>query len=89
MTGRVNFLERNWGPIEAFDFTLPQALGKGGVASHMVTDHYHYFEIGGENYCQMFDSWELVRGQEWDPCVSRLGQKEVPEHKGKMVPQDW
>ncbi len=89
MTGRVNFLERNWGPIEAFDFTLPQALGKGGVASHMVTDHYHYFEIGGENYCQMFDSWELVRGQEWDPCVSRLGQKEVPEHKGKMVPQYW
>lgn len=89
MTGRVNFLERNWGPIEAFDSTLPQALGKGGVTSHIITDHYHYFEIGGENYCQMFPSWELIRGQEWDPCVTQLNHLEIPEHLGKLVPQNW
>lgn len=89
MTGRLNFLERNWGPIEAFDQTLPQILRDNGVCSHMVTDHYHYLEIGGENYCQMFDSWEMVRGQEWDPVVSRIQNKEIPCHYGKIVPQYW
>ena len=89
MTGRLNFLERNWGPVEPFDCTLPKVLRTQGIRSHIVTDHYHYFEIGGENYCQMFDSWELVRGQEWDPCVAQLEKKEIPEHLGKMVPQYW
>lgn len=89
MTGRLNFLERHWGPIEAFDHTLPQILKKVGVSSRMVTDHYHYLEIGGENYCQMFDSWEMIRGQEWDPWVSRLQPNLIPEHHGKMVPQYW
>lgn len=87
LAGRLNFLERNWGPIEPFDYTLPQALRRKGVASHIITDHYHYFEIGGENYCQMFSSWELVRGQEWDPCVSQLGGKTIPPHLGKLNPQ--
>lgn len=89
MTGRVNFLERNWGPIEPFDHTLPQILRTAGVSSHIITDHYHYFEIGGENYCQMFDSWNLVRGQEWDPCVPRLKDNPIPPHYGKMNPQYW
>jgi arylsulfatase A-like enzyme len=42
-TGRLNFLERNWGPIEPFDYTLPQALREQGIFTHMVTDHYHYW----------------------------------------------
>ena len=67
MTGRYNFLDRGWGPIEPFDVTLPDVLRDSGVSTHIVTDHYHYFEIGGENYCQSFDEWELFRGQEKDP----------------------
>lgn len=31
MTGRMNFLERNWGGIEPFDITLPEELRKNGV----------------------------------------------------------
>lgn len=89
MTGRLNFLERNWGPIEAFDWTLPQALRGAGIRSHIITDHYHYLETGGENYLQSFDSWVMNRGQEWDPCVSRIKEKEIPEHYGKIVPQFW
>jgi arylsulfatase A-like enzyme len=86
-TGRLNFLERNWGPIEPFDYTLPQALRGQGIYTHMVTDHYHYFRIGGENYCQQFDTWELIRGQENDPWVSRVNREAVPLHLGKYTPQ--
>lgn len=89
MTGRINFLERNWGPIEPYDHTLPQVLRSRHITSNIITDHYHYFEIGGENYCQMFDSWQLVRGQEWDPCVTRPESGQIPPHYGKMHPQYW
>ena len=45
-TGRLNFLERGWGPIEPWDCTLPALLKKRGIFSHIVTDHCHYAEVG-------------------------------------------
>ena len=39
LTGRLEFLERNWSPIQPFDCTLPYVLHKHGVFSHMTTDH--------------------------------------------------
>jgi arylsulfatase A-like enzyme len=71
LTGRLNFLERQWGGIEPYDITLPALLKKAGVYSHMETDHYHYFHPGGENYHAPFDSWTLHRGQEYDACPSQ------------------
>ena len=88
MTGRLNFLERNWGPIEPFDKTLPMILRQNGVFTHMITDHYHYFEIGGEGYCQLFDTWEFIRGQEWDPWVSAVSPPQKPKgHTGRFNAQ--
>jgi len=78
-TGRLNFLERSWGPIEIFDVTLPKVLGGRGVRSHMITDHAHYFRLGGENYCQQFDTYEFFRGQESDPWVSLVDDPPMPE----------
>ena len=72
LTGRLNFLERRWGPIEAFDKTITKALRNKGVFCHIVTDHCHYTETGGENYLQEFNTWDYVRGQEYDPWVSRV-----------------
>ncbi|MFZ7946353.1 sulfatase [Neobacillus sp. 19] len=87
LTGRLNFLERNWGPIEPFDETLPKILEKNGVFSHIVTDHYHYFETGGENYYQSFTTWDFIRGQELDPWVSRVSDQELPDHIGRYPKQ--
>ncbi|HCL5254864.1 TPA: sulfatase [Salmonella enterica] len=78
-TGRLNFLERSWGPIEIFDKTLPAELRKNKIASHMITDHAHYFRIGGENYCQQFDTYEFFRGQESDPWISMVDDPVMPE----------
>ncbi len=89
MTGRVNFLERNWGPIEPIDDTMPAILGRLGVFSHMETDHYHYLETGGGEYCQRFNSWVCHRGQETDVNRSKLGAEEPPEHIGTMNAQYW
>ena len=65
-TGRLNFLHRPWGPLEPFDNSFPQILGERGVHSHLVTDHYHYFEDGGVGFHGRYNSWEFFRGQEKD-----------------------
>lgn len=71
-TGRLNFLHRSWGPLEPFDVTTTGLMRQAGVHSHLVTDHYHYFENGGATYHTAFDSWDFIRGQEadpWVPCI--------------------
>ena len=80
MCGRYNFLERPWGPIEPFDATLVDGLRAGGTYTCIKTDHCHYARTGGEGYLQLFNSWELFRGQEGDPWVSRIDEPDnMPE----------
>lgn len=67
LTGRLSFLHRSWGPLEPFDNAFPELLHRAGVYSHLVTDHFHYWEDGGATYHNRYDSYEFVRGQEGDP----------------------
>ena len=66
LTGRLSFLHRSWGPLEPFDNAFPELLAQAGIYSHLVTDHYHYWEDGGATYHNRYDSYEFVRGQEGD-----------------------
>jgi len=71
-TGRLNFLHRGWGPMEPFDHSLADILRGNGVYTHLVTDHYHYFEDGGNGFHGRYSSWEFIRGQEkdkWRPTL--------------------
>ncbi|CAA9348791.1 MAG: Putative sulfatase, partial [uncultured Microvirga sp.] len=65
-TGRLNFLHRPWGPLEPFDNSFPEVLRAHGVYSHLITDHYHYFEDGGVGFHGRYSSFEFIRGQEKD-----------------------
>lgn len=65
-TGRLNFLHRSWGPLEPFDDSFAKILDQSGVYSHLVTDHYHYWEEGGCAYHNQYSSFEFHRGQEKD-----------------------
>jgi len=66
LTGRLNFLHRSWGPVEPYDLCFPSMLDKAGVHTHLISDHYHYWEEGGAGYHNQFSSFEFVRGQERD-----------------------
>ena len=92
-TGRYNFLHRSWGPLEPFDDSLPELLKRQGIYTHLVSDHYHYWEEGGTNYQTRFNSWEITRGKEGDPWKGDLRPLEIPEtvdgHSGAWVRQDW
>lgn len=87
LTGRLDFLERNWAPVQPFDCTLPQVLRQHGIFSELITDHYHYFHLGGENYFPLFDSWEFIRGQEHDTLAPNLGEPIQKPHYGNYDEQ--
>ena len=89
MTGRYNFIYRGWGPIEPYDDTLPGELRKNDVFTHLLTDHYHYFELGGENYHTAFNTWDFFRGQENDWWASHVDRMALPDHLGQLSQQNY
>ena len=48
-------------------FLSRSCCATAGIYSHLITDHFHYFEDGGATYHNRYDSYEFVRGQEGDP----------------------
>ena len=93
-TGRLNFLHRSWGPLEPFDNSFPELLHANGAYSHLVSDHYHYWEDGGLTYHNRYDTYEFIRGQERDPWKAmvqppweRLREKYHPVQFQRSAPQ--
>ena len=94
-TGRYNFLHRSWGPMEPYDNSMPEILKKNGIYTHLVTDHYHYWEDGGLTYHTRYNTYELVRGHEGDAWKGEINDPEIPPHVKTMREggphwrQDW
>lgn len=93
-TGRYNFLHRSWGPLEPFDDSMPEILKNHGVYTHLVSDHYHYWEDGGATYHNRYSSWEISRGQEGDLWKGHVKDPEIPISLSKRERsahwrQDW
>ena len=88
-TGRYNFLHRSWGPMEPFDDSMPEILKDNGVHSHLVTDHYHYFEDGGATYHTRYRSYEAFRGQEGDAWKGVVGGVDRPENRNGREELYW
>ncbi len=84
-TGRYNFLHCGWGPLEPFDDSMPEILRENGIYSHLISDHYHYWEDGGATYHNRYSSWEISRGQEGDPWVGNLNQRKGPDPNPHMT----
>lgn len=93
-TGRYNFLHRSWGPLEPFDDSVIDVLRRGGVYTHLATDHPHYFEDGGATYHTRYNTWEFARGQEGDPWKGHVEDPNIPQSLsgpkiGSLWRQDW
>lgn len=93
-TGRYNFLHRSWGPLEPFDDSMPQILKENNILTHLVTDHYHYWEEGGANYHTKYSNYRFSRGQEGDAWMGDINEPDFPNpnpHRGnnKWQKQDW
>lgn len=77
-TGRYEFLERGWGPLEEEDLDLPRqvsgppnqsiqrTLRDGYNLSYLITDHFHLWEKGSGNYHMGYSGFDFIRGVEGD-----------------------
>ena len=89
-TGRINFLETPWSPIQPWDDCLqPELRRQRDTYSHLITDHYHYYHSGGESYHTRFDSWEYQRGQESDVWRALVHDPPTPHFIGKNSRPYW
>jgi len=90
-TGRYEFLERGWGPLESDDADLPRqvsgepntsvqkVLEAGYSVSELVTDHFHLWEQGSGNYHMGYTGFEFIRGQEADAWKTTPIDFECPD----------
>jgi arylsulfatase A-like enzyme len=75
---------------------MPEILKQNGVYTHLITDHYHYWEDGGATYHNRYNSCEIVRGQEGDLWKGHVIDPDIPEtlskrgdHGDRHWRQDW
>jgi arylsulfatase A-like enzyme len=88
-TGRYNFLHASWGPIEPYDDSMPEILKDHGIHTHLVSDHYHYWQDGGATYHSRYSTWENVRGQENDQWKADLLLEDIPPYMYGQRKQNW
>lgn len=93
-TGKQNFLHSDWSCLQPQDFSIIEEMGRKDIYTHMVTDHFHYWEDGGHSYLQRYHSFEMVRGQQGDPWIGQVTDPHIPKNdsKRKNNPrwrQDW
>lgn len=48
--------EAKGGPLEPWDDSIPEQLGKSGIHTHKCTDHYHY-------WCDCPPQWLVLHGR--------------------------
>ena len=75
-----------WTPLRPEDVTFPEIVQTAGYTTSFIADTYHYFKAN-MNFHQAFDSWEWIRGQEFDKWQS--GPKEKFEPKKHMPEHLW
>jgi hypothetical protein len=89
-TGRYGFLHASWSPMQPFDDSVISRMKENGIYTHIVTDHFHYWEDGGSCYLSKYDSFEMIRGQQGDPWKGQVAWPDVPETlSGRVKTQNW
>jgi len=89
-TGRYNFLHSSWSPMQPYDESVVRNLSENSIYTHIVTDHFHYWEDGGSGYLSRYDSSEMIRGQQGDAWKGEVKWPVSGDFKsGRTGTQNW
>ena len=93
-TGRLEFLERGWGPLEEWDLDLAhqisgpvpgraikQILDEGHLISYLITDDLNYWGPGSAHFWNGFTGFELIRGNQEDAWYTDPVEFPCPERE--------
>ena len=83
-SGTEEFWWRGWGPLEPWDLPIAHLAGIDGIHSQLVTDHYHFFELGAHSYHHDFEGYRFIRGHEHDNWMTEP-IREAPDWAKKMM----
>jgi arylsulfatase A-like enzyme len=73
-----------WSPISREDTTMAELFNSYGYRTALVTDVFHQF-YAGMNFHRGYQSWEWIRGQEWDLWKTDLLTGEVRDFSGHFT----
>jgi arylsulfatase A-like enzyme len=101
-TGRLEFLERGWGPLDEDDLDLPRQvsgtpnmsvtkmMAEGDNISYLITDHFHLWEQGACNYHVGYSGFDFVRGCEADGLYTAPIEFDCPPgERMRKVERHW
>ena len=96
-TGRFDFLERGWAPLEPDDEDLPRQVSgpanssikrstdDGYTISKLITDHYHLWHSGSGNYHFNYTGYDFIRGQESDAWKTAPVEFDTPDGEHSRI----
>jgi arylsulfatase A-like enzyme len=70
-----------WAPLDRDDTPMAEYFVDKGYRTALVTDVFHQF-YPGMNFNRGFQSWEWIRGQEWDCWRTDRLTRKPPDAKG-------
>mgnify|MGYP006277841311 CR=1 FL=1 len=92
MTGQEGLPDRGWEPLREGDRTVADLLRPMGYVSGLISDNYHYFEPrdrGAMNYHYGFDSYDWVRGQEYDRYSAHPPSRDIRDYANAHYTPSW
>ncbi len=87
-TGQRTLHNRPWQPLAKEDVSIAEILRSEGYTCGLITDCYH-FRAPGMNFHRGFNTYEWVRGQEFDAWKSNPPQRDVERYFNKNYDASW
>lgn len=88
MTGHFSLPSRGWMPLTPYDVTLAEVLRREGYVCGLISDTYH-LRAPNMNYHRGFNSYEWIRGQEYDPWFSSPPRRSVDDYVNENYTPEW
>lgn len=92
MTGQSGLMTRGWEPLRSEDQSIADILRSLGYVTGIISDNYHYFEPqahGSMNYHHGFDSYDWVRGQEYDRYAAHPTSRDIDDYANEHYTPAW
>lgn len=88
MTGQRTLLNRPWQPLNKSDVTMAEILSAEGFVCGLISDTYH-FRAPNMNFHRGFNSYDWIRGQEYDPYTSAPTNRRLDDYVNESFPDIW
>jgi len=88
MSGQFSLPFRKWMVLSREDISITEILRREGYVCGLISDNYH-FRAPGMNYHRGFNSYQWIRGQEYDSWVSSPSCRDINDYVNEHYTPEW